>query len=146
MKIRSIAFEENGQIPEKYTCDGEDINPPLKFEDIPEDTASLALIVSDPDAVSKTPFYHWVLFNIDVDTQSIGEDSVPEAAVVGTNDFGNTEYGGPCPPSGTHRYIFTLYALDGSLSLNESARAEEVLEEIETHIIDTAELVGTYTR
>lgn len=146
MKIRSIAFEENGQIPEKYTCDGEDINPPLKFEDIPEDAASLDLIVSDPDAVSKAPFYHWVLFNIDVDTKSIGEDSVPEAAVVGTNDFGNTEYGGLCPPSGTHRYIFTLYALDGPLNLDEGARAEEVLEEIETHIIDTAELVGTYTR
>lgn len=145
MKITSTAFENNNPLPEQYTCDGQDINPPLKFESIPEDAAALVLIVSDPDAPIKT-FYHWLLFNIDVSTKQIDEDSAPEGAVAGINDFGDTEYGGPCPPSGTHRYIFTLYALDGPLPLEEGATAKEVLEEMVTHIIEEAELVGLYER
>lgn len=146
MKITSPAFENDEQIPQKYTCDGEDINPPLKFEDIPEDTASLALIVADPDAAGKKPFYHWVLFDMDVGTDHIDEDSVPTVAFEGKNDFNNTEYGGPCPSSGTHRYIFTLYALDGPLNLEEGSTDEEVLEAMERHIIDTAQLTGIYSR
>lgn len=145
MKIQSPAFGENKEIPEKYTCDGQDISPPLSFEDIPSDAASLALIVSDPDAPAKT-FYHWVLFNIDVSTDHIDEDSIPVTAMEGTNDFGNTEYGGPCPSSGAHRYNFTLYALDGVLDLEGEMSAQEVLDEMEGHIIETAELVGAYSK
>lgn len=145
MNITSTAFEENQEIPEKYTCDGQDINPPLKFEDIPADAASLALIVSDPDASGGT-FYHWVLFNIDVGTDHIDEDGVPVTAIEGTNDFDSTEYSGPCPPAGTHRYIFTFYALDGPLNLELGATAKEVIEAIEGHSIDTATLVSLYTK
>lgn len=145
MKITSPAFQDNEQIPQKYTCDGEDVNPPLKFEDIPAEAASLTLMFSDPDAPAKT-FYHWVLFNMDPETSHIDEDSVPATAIEGKNDFDQLEYGGPCPPSGTHRFIFTLHALDGPLDLEEGAIAEEVLEAMEGHIIDTAQIVGTYGR
>ncbi len=146
MKITSTAFEQNGNIPERYTCDGEDRNPPLQFEDIPNNAASLALIVSDPDAVGKKPFYHWVVFNIDPRTDHIEEASVPATAIEGRNDFGKGGYGGPCPPSGTHHYIFTLYALDSPLHLKRGATAEEVIQTIEGHILETAELRGVYSR
>ncbi len=145
MEITSAAFENNQFLPEKYTCDGLDINPPLNFEDIPDTAASLALTVSDPDAPSKI-FYHWVLFNMDSGTDHVDEDSTPQAAIEGTGDSGNTEYSGPCPPSGTHRYIFTLYALDGPIDLEEGAESQEVLERMEGHIIDTAQLVGLYSK
>lgn len=145
MKITSPAFENNEQISQKYTCDGEDINPPLRFEDIPDEAASLALIISDPDAPGKT-FYHWVLFNIDPGTDHIDEDSVPGTALEGTNDFGNIEYGGPCPPFGTHRYIFKLYALNDILNLEEGATAQEVEQEMERRILENAEITGIYAR
>ncbi|MCL5783988.1 MAG: YbhB/YbcL family Raf kinase inhibitor-like protein [Patescibacteria group bacterium] len=145
MEITSPVFENNGKIPQKYTCDGEDINPPLKFEDIPSEAASLALIVSDPDAPGKT-FYHWLLFNMDPGTDHIDEDSVPSTAIEGKNDSEHSEYSGPCPPSGIHKYIFTLYALDGPLDLEAGATAEEILEAIEGHVIDAAQIIGTYGR
>jgi len=146
MKITSTAFEHNENIPELYTCDGKDRNPPLQFEDVPNNAASLALIVSDPDAVGKKPFYHWVVFNIDPRTDHIEEDSLPAAAIEGRNDFRKVEYGGPCPPSGTHHYIFTLSALDSHLHLEKGATAEEVIKAIKGHTIETAELVGVYSR
>lgn len=146
MKITSPAFKNNEPIPQAYTCDGDDINPPLKFEDIPSDAASLALIISDPEAVSKKPFYHWVLFNMDPGTSHIDEDNVPGSVIEGKNDAGKLEYEGPCPPGGTgiHHYIFRLYALDGILDLEEGAIAEEVEQEMEGHIIETTEIIGIY--
>jgi Raf kinase inhibitor-like YbhB/YbcL family protein len=146
MRITSTAFEPNGTIPEFYTCDGKDKNPPLRFEGVPKNAASLALIVSDPDAVGKKPFYHWVVFNIDPRTDNVEEDSVPATAIEGRNDFRKVEYGGPCPPSGTHHYIFTLYVLDTHLHLEKGATAEEVIEVVKGHTIETAELVGLYSR
>jgi hypothetical protein len=146
MKITSTAFEQNGNIPELYTCDGEDKNPPLRLEGVPNNAASLALIVSDPDAVGKKPFYHWVVFNINPRTDHIEEDSLPATAIEGRNDFRKVEYGGPCPPSGTHHYIFTLYALDVQLPLEKGAAAAEVIKAIKGHTIEAAELVGLYSR
>ncbi len=146
MRITSTAFEQNGTIPELYTCDGKDKNPPLRFEDVPNHAASLALIVSDPDAVGKKPFYHWVVFNIDPRTDYIEEDSVPATAIEGRSDFRKVGYGGPCPPSGTHHYVFTLYALNSRLHLEKGTPVEEVIEAIKGHTIETAELVGLYSR
>lgn len=146
MKIISTAFEQNGNIPELYTCDGEDKSPPLQFEDVPNNAASLALTVSDPDAVGKKPFYHWVVFHIDPRTDHIEEDSLPATAIEGRNDFRKVEYGGPCPPSGTHHYIFTLYALDSSLHLKKGATAEEVIQAMKGHTLEATELVGLYSR
>ena len=110
--ISSPAFENDGDIPSKYTCDGEEINPPLKIANIPGEAKTLALIVEDPDA-SKGVFDHWLVWNIEP-TGNIAEDSVP--GTVGINSFGNTGYGGPCPPSGSHRYYFRLFALDSNLN------------------------------
>ena len=146
MRIISTAFEQNGTIPELYSCDGKDKNPPLRFEDVPNHAAGLALIVSDPDAVGKKPFYHWVVFNIDPRTDYIEEDSVPATAIEGRSDFRKVGYGGPCPPSGTHHYVFTLYALDSRLHLEKGTPVEEVIEAIKGHTIETAELVGLYSR
>lgn len=143
MKISSSAFENNGLIPAKYTCNGEDINPPLFFADIPDGTESLALIAEDPDAPAGT-WVHWLLWNIPPETGEIGENSVPEGALSGVNDFVKNSYGGPCPPSGTHRYFFKLYALDKKLSLPEGARKEELEKAMEGSVLDSAELVGLY--
>jgi Raf kinase inhibitor-like YbhB/YbcL family protein len=146
MEITSTAFEQNGNIPALYTCDGEDKHPPLQFENVPNNAASLALIVSDPDAVGKKPFYHWAVFNIDPRTDRIEEDSMPATAMEGRNDFRKGEYGGPCPPSGTHHYVFTLYALDSPLHLEKGTTVEELIKEIKGHTLETAELVGLYSR
>lgn len=145
MKITSTAFENNQPIPEKYTCDGSDINPPLKFEETPFNAASLVLIVSDPDAPSKV-FTHWLIYNMPPSTLQILENQVPPNSMQGITDFGKTGYGGPCPPSGTHRYFFKLYSLDVILNLLEGASKEEVQNAIEDHIIDQAELIGTYSK
>lgn len=145
MKISSTAFEQNGQIPKKYTCDGSDVNPPLKFEGIPSEAKSLVLIVDDPDAPVGT-WVHWVLWNIDPKTSEIKENSVPKGAKQGMNDFRKHDYGGPCPPSGTHRYFFKLYALDITLNLGPNATKRDIESSIEGHILDKAELIGFYKR
>ena len=145
MKISSPAFENNQFIPVKYTCDGENINPPLKIEDVPEGTKTLALIVDDPDAPMGV-WSHWVLFNIDPSVQFIEENSYPEGAIQGLNDFKKHSYGGPCPPSGAHRYYFRLYALDTILDLSSEATRENVLKTIKDHILASAELMGLYQR
>jgi len=145
MKISSPAFENNQFIPVKYTCDGENINPPLKIEDVPEGTKTLALIVDDPDAPMGV-WSHWVLFNIDPSVQFIEENSYPEGAIQGLNDFKKHSYGGPCPPSGAHRYYFRLYALDTILDLSSEATREDVLKTIKDHILASAELMGLYQR
>ena len=145
MKISSTAFENNGQIPKEYTCDGSDVNPPLKFEGIPAEAKSLALIVDDPDAPVGT-WVHWVLWNIDPKITDIKENTVPSGAQQGTNDFRKRNYGGPCPPSGTHRYFFKLYALDTSLNLGPNVTKSDIESSIKGHILAKTELIGLYKR
>jgi len=145
MRIKSPAFENNSYIPPKYTCDGGNINPPLEISDIPKGTQGLLLIVDDPDAPGNT-FLHWLVFNINPNTSLIEENSIPSQAIEGKNDFGRQGYGGPCPPSGTHRYFFKVYALDKKLDLPSGAELNQVLGEIENHILDQAQLIGLYKR
>lgn len=142
MKLSSPAFEHNDYMPKKYTCQGENISPPLVVEDIPEDTKTLALIVDDPDAPAKT-WIHWVVYNIKP-LAEVEDNTVP--GTQGKNDSNPRNYGGPCPPSGTHRYFFKLYALDTELDLAEGATKEELLEAMEGHIIEKAELIGLYEK
>ncbi len=140
--ITSPVFENNGFIPAKYTFDGEDVNPPLKIEDIPEETQSLVLIVDDPDAPMGT-WDHWVVWNIPP-TDKIEENSVP--GTEGLNDFNRHSYGGPCPPSGTHRYFFKVYALDTKLYLDPNSRKKDVERSMEQHILARGEILGRYSR
>ncbi len=140
--ITSPVFENNGFIPAKYTCDGEDVNPPLKIESIPEETQSLVLIVDDPDAPMGT-WDHWVVWNIPP-TDKIEENSVP--GTEGLNDFNRHSYGGPCPPSGTHRYFFKVYALDTKLYLDPNSRKKDVERSMERHILARGEILGRYSR
>ena len=142
MLLTSNSFNNNGKIPEKYTCDGQDINPPLEIENIPENAETLALIVDDPDAPNKT-WVHWVVYDMPV-RNSIDENSIP--GTQGINDFDKTDYGGPCPPSGTHRYFFKVYALDRKLGLKEGASKRELEQAMQGHTLDNAELIGTYSR
>lgn len=145
MSVTSPAFEHNTKIPSNYTCDGEDINPPLEFVNVPEEAQSLVLIVEDPDSVGKT-WTHWVVFNISPQLIKLEEDTVPRGAVETVTDFGNKGYGGPCPANGIHRYNFKLLALDTILDYTEDITRDELLEGIEKNIIETAELTGLYSR
>ncbi len=145
LKLSSPSFKHNGSIPVKYTCDGKDINPPLTIENIPSNAKSLALIVDDPDAPAGT-WVHWVLWNIGPATKEISENAVPPGALQGINDFRKHDYGGPCPPSGTHRYFFKLYALDVMLSLGPKTNKAELERAMKGHIIVQCELVGLYKR
>lgn len=140
--IKSSAFEHKGSVSSKYTCDGDDINPPLSIENIPEKTQSLVLIVDDPDAPMGT-WDHWVAWNIPP-VQKIEENSVP--GTEGLNDFGKHAYGGPCPPSGIHRYFFKIYALDTKLDLNPNSRKKDVEIAMEGHILAKGEIIGLYSR
>jgi hypothetical protein len=140
--IRSPAFENNKLIPAKYTCDGDDVNPALNIEGIPEETESLALIVDDPDAPIGT-WVHWVVWDIPP-TIKIKENTVP--GIEGLNDFRKHFYGGPCPPSGTHRYFFKVYALDTKLTLSSNSRKEDVQRAMKDHILAKGELIGLYSR
>jgi Raf kinase inhibitor-like YbhB/YbcL family protein len=121
LKVTSSAFSDGGKIPKKFTCDNSNVSPPLRIENLPKAVKSLALIVDDPDAPGRT-WTHWLLWNIDPKATEIREDDVPPNAVQGTSDFGSARYGGPCPPSGQHRYYFKAYALDTILSLPSSAK------------------------
>jgi len=145
MKITSPAFENNQMIPQKYTCDGEDINPPLQINDIPAGTQSLVLIVDDPDAPSGD-WVHWLVWNINPATKLISENESPQGAIQGINDFGKQNYGGPCPPSGIHHYQFKIYALNTTLNLTSSSRKKDLETAIENHILDKALLIGLYQR
>lgn len=144
MRISSPAFENRGIIPDKYGCKGDDVSPPLRIENMPGETKALALIVDDPDAPMGT-WVHWFAWNIEPCDQ-IPESSVPEGAVLGKNDFGKLEYGGPCPPSGTHRYFFRLYALREKLDLTEGSTREDLEQAMEGKILRKAELMGTYSK
>jgi hypothetical protein len=145
LQLVSPAFKHNEFIPEKYTCDGKDINPPLLIENIPSGTKSMALIVDDPDAPAGT-WVHWVVWNISPDTKEMKESSVPGGAQQGVNDFRKHEYGGPCPPSGTHRYFFKLYALDTMLNLGSKAKKSDLEQAMKGHILEKTELIGRYRR
>jgi hypothetical protein len=143
MLISSPAFEDEGDIPAKHTCDGDDISPPLLIEDLPAETVSLVLVVDDPDAPVGT-WDHWVAYDIESLTEI--PEGVEELGTPGTNSWGNTGYGGPCPPSGTHRYFFAAYALDVELGWEAGADKTTVLEAIHDHILAEASLLGFYSR
>lgn len=145
MKIKSSAFAHNGRIPSKYTCDGENKNPPLFISQIPKGAKSLALIMDDPDAPMGL-WSHWILWNISADTEEIKESSVPQGAVEGMTNFGKPGYGGPCPPDGEHRYFFKVYALDTELNLSPNIGKEELEEMLVGHVLDKSELIGFYSR
>lgn len=142
MDVSSV-FEEQQPVPEVYTCDGENTSPPLSISDIPDGTQAFVLVVDDPDAPSGT-FDHWVAFDI-APTDEIPE-GVGELGTSGTNSRGDLGYTGPCPPSGTHRYFFRVYALDAELGLPEGATKQEVLNAAEGHVLGQGTLMGTYSR
>lgn len=143
--ITSGAFTHNGSIPPLYTCDGKNISPRLDITGIPADAKSLVLIMHDPDAPVSDGWTHWVVYHIPPLTRVIEEGKAPEG-VSGKNSWGRTGYGGPCPPSGTHRYFFTLYALNTPLSLPEGSGKNEVRQAMQGHILAQTELVGLYAR
>jgi len=145
LTISSPSFKHQGDIPAKFTCDGADVNPALAIGGVPAGTGSLALIVDDPDAPRGT-WVHWVIWNIAPDMKELAEHSVPAGASQGMNDFRKLDYGGPCPPSGTHRYFFKLYALDTKLSIKGGAAKDALEKAMEGHILAKAELVGLYKR
>ena len=145
MKIASSAFENKQMIPQKYTCDGENINPPLQITEVPSNTQSLVLIVDDPDAPSGD-WVHWLVWNINPETKLITENESPQGAIQGTNDFGKQNYGGPCPPSGIHHYQFKIYALDTTLNLPSSSRKKGLEKAMANHILDKDMLIGLYQR
>ena len=150
MKITSTAFEHEGMIPETFSCKGEDISPPLKWEDAPAGTKSFALICDDPDAPMGT-WDHWLLFNIPASVTELQEDIPAQSELSnnarhGRNSWGRTDYGGPCPPSGTHRYFFKFYALDILLGLKPGASKKEIMKAMENHILAKAELMGKFRR
>ena len=144
MKISSADFQHNGKMPPSLTCDGQDASPELQISDVPKNAKSLALIMDDPDAPRGT-WTHWVVFNIPPETTRIMKGDEPEG-MQGITDFKRVGYGGPCPPSGTHRYFFRVYALDGSLSLKEGATKQQVLDAMQGKVVAQAELVGLYQR
>jgi Raf kinase inhibitor-like YbhB/YbcL family protein len=144
-RISSPAFDTGGAIPSRYTCDDIDVNPPLLIENVPSAAKSLALVVDDPDAPAGT-WVHWVVWNIDPAVSEIRENSVPKGGMEGINDFRKHAYGGPCPPSGTHRYFFKLYALDRTLSIATHSEKAHVEKAMSGHVIASAQLMGKYRR
>ncbi len=151
MQIKSLAFENNSLIPSLYTCEGKNINPPLQFLDIPDGTQSLALIVDDPDAATdpqgpgKT-FDHWFIWNIPPTVNEIPEGTVPPEAIQGLNGAGSEGYIGACPPNGTHRYFFKLFALNKKLDVSPNISKQQLENEIKNNMIDKAELIGLYQK
>ncbi len=147
MKLTSPVFEDNQQIPSHYTCDGEGARVPLEISSAPPSTRTFALLVDDLDAKDGDQnFLHWLVWNIHPHTTLIGEHKPLPGAIEGKTSFGTYHWGAPCPPQGAHRYRFRLFALDTELSIPQDSTAEDVEEEIDGHIIEQAELVGTYQR
>jgi len=144
MKITSSAFREGQSIPARYTCDGQDSIPPLKFEAVPQRAVSLALIMDDPDAPRGT-WDHWIVWNIPSKTTETAEGKAPQG-VVGKNSWGKNAWGGPCPPDRQHRYFFKLYALDNQLDLPPSAGKGDVEKAMKGHVVAEAQLMGVYDR
>lgn len=145
-ELTSSAFAGGQPIPSRYSCDGEDISPPLEWSEPPAGTQSLALIMDDPDAPAGT-WDHWLLFNLPGGSRSLPEQAgTPDGSVAGQNSWGRTGYGGPCPPRGTHRYFFKLFALDTTLTLPAGTNKAQLLRTMEGRILAQAELMGTYAR
>ena len=143
MKLTTTAFAPGGNIPNEYTLYGDNLVPPLHIDDVPQDARSLALIMDDPDAPNGT-FTHWLLFNINPRIHDLGDREIPLGTVRGTNDFGTTEYGGPRPPSGEHRYYWKIFALDSRLNLENGATRDDLEASISGHILASASLMGRY--
>jgi Raf kinase inhibitor-like YbhB/YbcL family protein len=145
MEISSPDFENNALIPSRYTCDGEDVNPSLDIKNVPAEAESLVLIVDDPDAPNGT-WTHWTVWNIDPTTERIITGSLPVDSVEGVTSFQRKGYGGPCPPLGTHRYFFKLFALSKKLDISAFATVSELEEAIKDSIVERCELIGLYSR
>ena len=154
LSIQSSEFEHGAAIPTIYTCQGDDISPPISWEGVPEGTQSLALIVHDPDVPSPDKpvriWVHWVLYNLPADTAGLSQHTtsaqLPAATLEGRNDWNRTGYGGPCPPMGRHRYFFTLYALDTMLGDLHQPTKDQLEKAMQGHILAEAELIGTYQK
>ena len=144
ISVITPAFQAGGDIPAKFSCNGANVNPELKINGVPNEAKSLVLIVDDPDA-PRGLFTHWIVWNIDPKATDIGENSAPAGGIQGTNDFGKRNYGGPCPPSGTHRYFFKIYALDTKLDLKPSARRAELDAAMRGHTLAQGELMARYS-
>ncbi len=142
LAVQSEVFANNGHIPPKYTCEGENVNPPLEISDIPEETKSIAIIMEDPDAPAGD-FTHWLLWNVSP-TEEIAENT--NQGISGMNDFGKTGYGGPCPPSGAHHYYFRVFALDKELNITAGESKAAMLEAMNGHILATGELMGRFKK
>jgi len=148
IQVTSPAFAPGGQIPIRYTCNGPNVSPELRWEQVPRETRSLALIMDDPDAPGRT-WVHWVLFNLPPGTTRLDEDlskgpKLSNGALQGTNDFDKIGYKGPCPPSGSHRYFVRIYALDQKLDLTSTATKDDVMLAMKDHVLAQGELMGTY--
>jgi Raf kinase inhibitor-like YbhB/YbcL family protein len=144
ISVTTPAFQAGGDVAAKFTCNGANVNPELKINGVPNEAKSLVLIVDDPDA-PRGLFTHWIVWNIDPKATDIGENSAPAGGIQGTNDFGKRNYGGPCPPSGTHRYFFKIYALDTKLDLKPSARRAELDVAMPGHTLAQGELMARYS-
>ena len=154
LELTSTAFQHGEKIPAKYTCEGEDISPPLSWKGVPEGTKSLALIIEDPDApdpkAPKMIWVHWILYNLPPNMISLPEamtaNNIPQDAKEGLNSWKRTNYGGPCPPIGEHRYFHKLYALDTLLTECDSPSKEEIESAMSNHVLAQTELMGTYEK
>jgi Raf kinase inhibitor-like YbhB/YbcL family protein len=154
MKLTSTAFNHEGAIPARYTCDGPNVSPSLAWSGVPAGTKTLALVVTDPDApdpkAPKMTWVHWVLYDLPADVAGLREaiptKGLPAGTLEGSNDWGRTGYGGPCPPIGRHRYVHTLYALDTVLADLDKPTRAKLLAAMHGHVLATAELIGTYQR
>jgi Raf kinase inhibitor-like YbhB/YbcL family protein len=152
--LSSSAFKHNSEMPSRFTCDGANVSPPLSWSGLPPGTKSLVLIVDDPDApdpaAPKMTWVHWVLYNIPPEThdlpEGVGKHNLPRGTREGINDFKRTNYGGPCPPVGRHRYFHKLYALDAMLPSLDRATKRDIEAAMEGHVLEQAELIGTYQR
>lgn len=150
IQVTSSAFAEGGMIPPQYTCDGGNVSPPLSWQSVPEGTKSIALIADDPDAPSRT-FVHWVLYDLPADVRELPENvpddrTAPVGIRQGINDFGKSGYGGPCPPSGTHRYYFKVYALDAQMNLPPGSSKAKLLKAMDGHVLAEGQIMGRYRR
>ena len=151
MKLSSSAFAHQGEIPTRYTCEGEDLPPPLAWRDVPPQARSLVLIVDDPDApdpaAPKLTWVHWVVYNLPPSAQALAEGGrLPAGTHSGLNDWKRTGWGGPCPPIGRHRYFFKLYALDTALPELRSPTKATIEQAMQGHVLAQAELIGTYEK
>lgn len=145
LELICLEFEDGERIPQKFTCDGENINPEFEISGVEDDVLSMVMIVDDLDSADGN-FVHWMVWNIPPSTKHIVTGELPEDCIEGFNDFGNAEYGGPCPKTGTHRYQFKLYALDIDLEIDEDADRRALEREMAGHIVDEAVLTGVYGR